>query len=560
MKRGFWIPKAFAIVASALLLAGCDMNIANLNSPDRERALNEPGDVLTLAGSAFRAYWVSVHQVPSASVINHFMNYGSEMTTTVDSWSLMSEMAEPRGTLDNDPAISVIGPVGPRFLWRELLRTASIPYDVLSLQELTGAPLRDSQGNDVTARTRAYLKLIQGFAWGYLAVIYDQAPLLEVGIELESDPLEQMPRLLKPYPEVLAAAIAALDEAIAISQQNTFTFPTFPDDVLWFGSTQTITNQDLAAMANTLAARFLVLAARTPAQRRQVDWNRVLQYTANGVTRDYTTSLQQGVRTSTLYQRLRANTLYRWDMRLLGHGDISGQHQSWISAANSERNRYNMVTPDRRITGPTPTSHGAYTRYRADNNGFDAAFGGHLFSAYQWSRHAYSVGIAPTSASTGNNVGTARFVSVDENRLLRAEALIYTGSLQAAANLINETRTRSHTLPNGQTYPGLPAVTPAGVPHSAPAANDCAPRKNSGECGDLMTALWWERMIELAGLDVLRGFADSRAFGLFVDGSYVHFPVPGNELDVVGLPTYTFGGAGTAWGAVYSPVDMSNVP
>lgn len=560
MRKGTRLRLSAGVLLASVLGAGCSMDISNLNNPDRDRALAEQGDVLSLAGSAFRAYWVAVHQPPSSSVVNHFMNYGTEMTTTLDTWSLMSEMAEPRGTLDNDPAISVIGPQGPRFLWRELLRAASIPYDVLTILEETGRPLLDAQGVDVTARTRAYLKLIQGLAWGYLGVVYDQAPVLQVGTPVQSDPLAQMPQLIVPYPEVLAAAIESLDEAIAIAQQNSFAFPTFPDDVLWFGTTRQITNLDIVEIASTAAARFLVLGARTPQDRRAVDWNRVLQYTASGVTQDLETSLQSGIRTSTLYQRLRANTLYRWDMRLLGHGDISGQHQDWISAPNAERNRYDMVTPDRRITGPTPTSHGAYTRYRSDNNGFDAAFGGHLFSAYQWSRHAYKVGIAPTSASTGNNLGTAVVMSADENRLYRAEALLYTGNPQAAAQLINETRTRSHTLPDGNTYAGLPAATVEGAPHSAQGANDCAPRTNTGACADLMEVLWWERMVELAGLDVLRGFADGRGFGLFVDGSYVHFPVPGNELDVVGLPVYTFGGVGTEWGAVYAPVNMSNVP
>ena len=142
---------------------------------------------------------------------------------------------------------------------------------------------------------------------------------------------------------------------------------------------------------------------------------------------------------------------------------------------------------------------------------------------------------------------------MDENNLLRAEALIYTGDLDGAAALINVTRTRPQTV-EGATYPGLPAVTSAGVPQSA----DCVPRTDSGECGDLMVALRYERLFEVAGLDMLRGFADSRGFGLLPDDSFTQLPVPGNAADMVGLQWYSFGGSGGQSSAVYAPVTMAN--
>jgi len=553
------LTRRLGVLAALLVLStACeDLLVDNLNQPNRERALASTDALITLGASGFNSYFSAMHQTNSR--INHFVNYGTEMTTTLNTWSLMLEMAEPRGPLDNDPAISVIGPQGPRNLWRQLLETASVSYDVLRTMDQEGITVVE-EGQDITPQVRAYLKLLQGLSWGSLAVVYDQAPVLKEDIELESNINQQMQDLLIPYDEVLAAALEALDEAKAIAQQNNFAYPTFPDEVLWFGTSDPITNEDMAQLASTAAARFIVLSARTPQERAQLDWNRVLSYTADGLTRDIEPALQSGFRTSTLYNRIQNQSLYRWDNRLIGRSDISGAYQAWIAAPNAEKNRFDIVTPDRRITGPAPDSHGAYTRYRSDNVGFNPAEGTQYFSAYQWRRHANRQGISPTSSTHGHTSGTAPMFTVDENNLLRAEAMIYTGNLEGAAELINLTRTRQHTLPDGETHDGLPAVTVDGAPHSAPGADDCTPRTDQGACVDLMGALMWERMIELAGQDMTRGYADSRGFGLMVDGSYLHFPVPGNEADVIGMDWYTFGGVGTEWGAVYAPVTMSNVP
>src|SRR5690606_4857383 len=136
-------------------------------------------------------------------------------------------------------------------------------------------------------------------------------------------------------------------------------------------------------------------------------------------------------------------------------------YQAWIGAPESQRDRFDIVTPDRRITGPTPTSDGSYTRYRADNNGFEPDRGTYFLSAYQWSRHAIENGM--TGNNTGNNLGTHAMIKADENRLLRAEALLRTGDRPGAAELINVSRTREQVI-GTTTYPGLPPVTAAGVP------------------------------------------------------------------------------------------------
>src|SRR5690606_38847822 len=143
---------------------------------------------------------------------------------------------------------------------------------------------------------------------------------------------------------------------------------------------------------------------------------------------------------------------------------------------------------------------------------------------YQWSRHRMENNISCASNSNLNNSGTQRMLTADENALLRAEALLRTGDLEGAAALINITRTRPQRIGN-ETYNGLPPVTAAGVPE---VDGQCVPRTDSGACGTLMTALRYERFIELAGIDAVRAYADARGFGMLPDGSFMSLPVPGN--------------------------------
>jgi hypothetical protein len=127
-------------------------------------------------------------------------------------------------------------------------------------------------------------------------------------------------------------------------------------------------------------------------------------------------------------------------------------------------------------------------------------------------------------------------MSVDEMRLLKAEAELRLGNLQDAADLINVTR-----VGNGELAP----VGPNGVPES----DSCVPRRDDGSCGTLLDALEYERLIELAGLEATRAYVDRRGFGTLKTGTFLQLPVPGEELQMLGQPIYTFGGVGGEWAA-----------
>lgn len=546
------------LVAGCLLAAaGCqDLQVDNISAPDRNRATANPNDVEAFIGGLL---YPTFHNAMNVSLaVNLFPYAASEFTSSLDgtnSFLHYLDLVEPRIQHNNGAVIPQSnGPHGPRFYWAAIGTVASIAHEGLQILD-DGMVIREA-GVDVTDRARAFAKFMQGWAWGYTGLIFDQSHVVPESTRLPSDPAELdvlVASSLVPPDVAIAAAVGALEEAIAIAKRNpgVVHFPSIVESPLWFGTPAPVSNVQFIQMANTLAARLLVLNSRSPAERAQVDWQKVLHFTADGVTEDFVMQLNS-TRTSTLLDRVQNNSATgtsngRWDYRAIGPADQSGAYQRWIGAPAANRDRFDIVTPDRRITGPTPLSDGSYTRYRADDNGFLADRGRYFFSAYQWSRHAIRNRL--TGTSRGNDVGVHPLITADENRLLRAEALLRTGDRAGAAQLINVTRTREQTI-DGTTYPGLPPVTAAGAPM---VNGECVPRSDSGTCGDLLTAIRYERMIELAGMDIIRGYADSRGFGILASGSLLSFPVPGNVLELYRMAEYTYGGEGQPNTAVYRP-------
>lgn len=524
------------LLAAVFAAAGCqDLQIDNPNAPDRSRAIGNAADVESLISGTFASYFQPV--AGRAQEAAFFTAIGQEVTTTSMVYAVYAFATQQplQPLLNLATAQSATDPTAPGLAWVALHRVVSNANDGLAVLNDGSIDLGSPTAN---TRAKAFAKFTQGLAWGQIGLAFDRGTLVDETVDL--DLVGNVPQLVKdelrPYPEVVAKAVQSLDASIALASGTAFTLPES-----WTRSgTLTIDNQELARVANSYAAKFMVYSARTPAERAQVDWNEVLRRTAAGVTRDFGPALsaEAGGLSSALWIYLQRNTIGhvlngRTHYDVLGPADQSGAWQTFLAQPLSARTRFNIDTPDRRVTGASPTAPGTYFRHLADNNGFTATRGSYLYSAYQWFRHN----------ATGT-LGQQPLMSVVENDLIRAEALIRVGgaaNLQEAATLINKTRTRAQVL-GGVTYQGLPAVTPAGVPTDT--NGYCVPRTRAGACGDLMDALIYERGIELHGVDAFRSWVDNRGLGRLVDGAFIHLPIPDQELQTLNLPNYTYGGVG----------------
>jgi hypothetical protein len=566
-KQGRLARSLGTLAVIGLVGTGCqDLQVDNLLEPDRERAAGNPADVQALIGGGFYPnFFRPMHGTDgglSGTAILLFTYAGSDFTATLAGgltavWHL--DLLEPRREHPNAAAIcSTICEWAPRDFWGRIGSAMSIAFDGLVL--LDAGTVIMEEGVNRTPRARAFAKFMQGWVWGASGMIFDQTNIVPETVDL-NDPAIDISAIatesLEWYDVVIENALNSLDEAIAVAQANpdVVHYPSEEQSALWWGTATPMTNTQFIQFANTIAARLYVLSARTPQERADLDWQRVLDYTANGIQPGNEPLFQlSSQRTSNILARAQNNTTggsynARWSYYTIGMADQSGNYQDWISAPLDQRTRFDITTPDRRITGSTtdPQTNGTYTCYRSDNNGFLSERGEYLFSAYQWARHKLKEGISCAAPQLASNSGTLALATADENNLLRAEALLRTNQVQAAVDLINITRTREHM---GES---LPPLTVDGVPTDA--NGHCVPRMDNGDCGTVMTALRYERMVELAGMDLLRGYGDSRGFGMLPDGALQHFPIPGNVLDLYGLPNYTYGGVGNEGTLMYAPVN-----
>ena len=500
------------LLAGALLLGGCqELDVANPNLPDRERATSNPSDVQSLISTQMVRFFRN----------NQFNYPTGALTAIVDNttggfldYAVAELSEEPRIAWNNSP-LNTRDAVNDQ-PWGNYYGIISSVHDGLQAIDSGIEIIGDNNANH-TPRARAFAMMMQGLSYGYLGLLFDKAVIVREFDDLETKDLMEY----EPYAVVIDTAVAMLDDAIAIMTSNSFTVPGSPD---WING-QSMSSAELARLANSYAARFIANSARTWEERAAVDWNEVIRRIDAGITSDFAPigileSWESDYRR--LLARVRTNPGDHWrmDYIALGPADSTGAFQAWFAAPSQDRMPFQMETADRRIHADgQPGVGGKYFAYHRTNL-FPASRG-----TYRWSWYYYNRSGAGESWYTGEQPT----LTVDEMNLLKAEALIRLGRADEAVPLINITR-----VANGE----LPPVTIDGPPD----AYDCVPKQMDGDCGSLWDAWKHEVHLEMAGIEGQQIYFWLRGNGQMQQGSPVHFPLPGTELENLGLPLYTFGG------------------
>ena len=489
------------------VLAGCqDLLVENTNQADRERALANPSDVEVLAFGSWSLHWLRIHGGSDTyRVMPNVGDIGTAVWTNSASLELSSE---PRVAFNNDASAQTSTP-GEAFWYRYYTMLSNSNEALIAIA--SGLVIEGDGGEDNTLRTQVWAKFMQGLALGHLGMFYDQAFIATEDTDLS------LGLNLVPYQDVLAAAELSMAVAIALAATGSFELVDVVPGL-------TISEDEVQRLAHSYSARFMVYGARTPAERENLDWAAVMSHVNNGIVAGHAPFVDSDFRSQFIRRFSRSSLRWgRTDLRLLGPADISGAYQAWHAVDWNQRDRFDIVTPDRRITGETndPTSQGKYYRYASHDGGFDPTRGVYHRSPYVFWRHDGE----PRDVNL-------TIMSTDEMALIMAEALYRTGNLGGAADLVNTTS----RVPNGE----LPPLTAAGVPAGA----DCVPKTSTGACGDLLYAIHYERLMENGWLDSNIGWQDRRGFGTLSEGAWLSFPVPARELETVGIPVYNLGGIG----------------
>jgi hypothetical protein len=502
-----------AVVAAGILLTACaDLTVQNENNPDRIRATNTPGDVQALIASTFQRWWPNVYSTTPTVM---FGAMGYEFATPFLCFAGQPMEKEPRPAWNNTSAFTNANVSSTT--WLNFYGVISLAND--GLQALDRGVNLGTNGAD-NARARAFGKLMQGVAHGYLALMWDKAVIIDEHANVDT--------LVTPtysdYPEVMAAAIGMIKESIAISDTATFTLPATG----WIPGLP-LTSKQLSQLGHTFIARFETYVARSAAERALVNWPDVIAQVDAGITADFAPiGDPNGLSDSYKQVAARVRTVPGDYMRggywLVGPSDSTNGWVNWVATPVANRLPFNMRTQDRRIigAGSTSTAAGAYFSYSSNVSWANVTRGTYLQTFYYYTRYG---------AGTSYNNGPLVAIGRTEMDMLKAEGLVRTGQAASAIALINKTRQA-----NGK----LPPITIDGPPDIA----GCVPRKTTGLCGGLWDALRYEKRIEGAGVDGQVSYWDARGWNTLAENSFIQFPIPGRELEIQRLPIYTYGGGG----------------
>ncbi len=496
-------------VAALLALSACvELDVANPNAPDTERALSDGPSVAAVLTGTYRV-WLNTTQG---------MESAGPLTTMADSYSaswnnfnMRIYSSEPRHEWENTTASSAVTAIEHR--WYGYYSALSSANDVLvAIRD------RDIEVNspEDTRMSEAGALLMQGMTLGYLALTYDRA-----FIAIETSDLESLE--LSDRAEVRDAALARIDEAIAIASANTFTTPSGWTNGISFS------NEEFAQLANSFAARLLAYYPRDAAENAAVDWSRVTSYASNGISSGTPFNFEfrgDGCVSWCDELKLWSNDISteRMDTRVANLLDPGTQQHPWPNPnGNPPPNSPDDRLGDGSWAGPAqqspfgtiPATANAGTDYAWSSQAiFRPARGQYHQSNIGQIRYEYA-GFTDL-AGTGGGFGTVPQMLAAENDLLWAEGLIRSGGdLTLAATLINNTRVGRGGLPPVSAASGVPA---------------------------LLDALQYEQDIELPGTDVV--FYNRRRIDGLQPLTPRHMPIPAKELGVLQLELYTFGGAG----------------
>ena len=491
------------VLLAALFTACANLDVENPNAPDIADVLSTPEAVTVTATGSVNAWWLgATHYYP-----NLMLQVAADALTSNTCLGTRFNNLEPRIAFNNSvtdgDAVVALRP------WEVHYKALDAAVDALRALD---RGVISNKSSDAYERARSAALFTQAATHSSLAMLFDQA-FVKSATE-SSGTLSQ----LRPYPDVRDAAIAAWDELIALTAGKSWQ---------WEVGTLPLTDGPPTAarihrVARTMAARTLVLSARTAAENASTNWARVLAYADGGITGTGVPDMDFGVveDVEAWYDYIKLyGALPSWvrtDQRL-----IKRMASNIPASFNGLANQPLPVPEDNRLAlanlpcGPDPVScvEGIDADYVYTGTVIgDVSRGIFLQSPFwhrRWIRNSFNVD--PTVRMGEPNV----HVLAAENDLMIAEALVRTGgNLSRAAALVNK------------THVGRGGRTPVATNPSA-----------------LLAAIEYERDVELLNTGGIALYDRRRVDGLMA-GTPRHLPVPARELETMGLPVYTFGGFG----------------
>jgi hypothetical protein len=465
-----------------------DLNVENLNRPTFAET-NVPAQAYATVGGLLNGIHLTSHTFDEPLIAVY--NAADVGTCSWGNFGMRDISSEPRVAYTNTPSYSNRLAVENYYL--NLYGYLSIANDaLLSISHDVSGVVQDPW------MCRAVSYYAQAYTLGHIGMFYDKGFVVTNNTDLTAE----IPMVA--YSVLIDSAVAICDKAIAICNAQTFEIPT-----AWLPTNETYTNVEFGRLANTLAARLLTYKSRNKTQNDANDWNKILGYSSKGIQMDYTIIMDD----NTWYD------YYKWyairdgwgriDMRVINLMDPT--MYPWFPSSGNYTDLPNnglAVSDDARLL-----SDFEYMSSQA----FYASRGIYHYSTYRYKRY---------DDYRATFIGPVPCIMRWENDMIWAEALVHTGDISGAAAILN-----SADGPR-KVRGGLPDV----------AANET----------DVLNAIYYEKTIECMLTTENTEFYDMRRRNMLQAGTMLHFPIPAQQLEILEIPFYTFGGTTGVAGEDYS--------
>lgn len=538
----------------ALITAACrdnPLSVKNTQQPSVEGVFSSPLTVETAVSKLFEQLYNG--QLGSADdLFTQTITMSLESASQLGNFGMGTRGAIPRAPIDNSIGNNVAAGNFRDFDF--LSRNARLAASAVGalnkfIAAGNGVPALGTVGRDARARAFGYFAL--GYAMANLAMFYDSAAIMTPQDQIDPATGNFAIPALSKSSDVMAAAIADMDSAIAITAAGPAS--NVPAD--WLAQTGDMTSANFTRLLRSYRAKFRAGLGRTPTARAAADWNAIIADATNGITSDFVLQISQTVTgwSGAVQQQLATST--GWSQMtpfILGMADTTGAYDTWLQQGLTARTPFLLRTPDKRFpsgetraqqqaTVPAPplfanpggaskagTPAGSIVYFRNRPTGEDSP-------ADPWGTWFYDNQRSWAIRANGGN-GTYVFFAQAENDMLAAEGYLRTGNVAAAIPLINKTRTRAN-------LPAIPLT--ALITDQVPGGNACVPRVpqpptyTTTACGSIFEAMKWEKRVETNMIGYAQWFIDSRGWGDLVVGTPLEWPVPYQELFARGKASYT---------------------
>lgn len=464
-----------------IFISSCeDFEVENLNSPDKDRALAEDSDIISLIDG-------SVTDMLQTSIDLwgvHYDGLADQITSTnayLDFWGFTDQ---PRRPLNNNTTNSDLYPISAP--WNAFNSYIYNANSVLSV--IDGGKTLIVDGVDKTLEKEVASYFVRGISLGIIGLVYDKAYRVTQDSDLATLEYEA-------YNDIINHAVSDLEMAATLAGSAV--------SLRVYDGTS-ISNSELVKVAHSYAAKFLMGAARTNSDT--VDYDKVLTHISNGITADFDPTAKNGI----LF-----NNYQDWATYTLGTGAgylPVDQKIPYLIEGDATAQPMDYPTDESVILGAisntTDTRIANYFGYAADFGYLNPARGRNLFSNTRNTRFF-------TGNDRNFDGASLNLFPLAELHLLKAEAQFKKGDLSDAKATLDASVRGTSGLTTDATATGI--ATALLYEYSIE-------MHLNGSAGT--------------------NYYFMRRHDLLQKGTPLHFPVPATELEITGDKFYTFGGDG----------------